>query len=69
MCPSNTFVATPMLSKKMGCNVKFVDCNRYDLCISFEDLKRFSENIEKQIQKRFDVEAEPLLDLDIDSET
>ena len=40
LCPSNTFVATPMLSKKMGCNVKFVDCNKYDLCISFEDLKK-----------------------------
>jgi hypothetical protein len=34
---------------------------------SFEDLKRFSENIEQQIQNRFSAEAEPLLDLDVDS--
>lgn len=39
LCPSNTFMATPMACIKSGCNVEFVDCNRNDLCISFDDLK------------------------------
>ncbi len=38
LCPSNTYQATPMLSKLNGSNVKFVDCNKNDLCISYDDL-------------------------------
>ena len=39
LCPSNTFMATPLSVIKAGAKLKFVDCNRYDLCISFDDLK------------------------------
>lgn len=39
LCPSNTFMATPLSVIKAGGNVEFVDCNRDDLCISYEDLK------------------------------
>jgi len=39
LCPSNTFMATPLSVIKAGGNVEFVDCNRDDLCLSFEDLK------------------------------
>tara|TARA_Y100000741_G_C18236035_1_gene551744 strand:+ start:255 stop:1217 length:963 start_codon:yes stop_codon:yes gene_type:complete len=40
LCPSNTFQATPMVSMNNGCKIKFVDCNKNDLCISYEDLKK-----------------------------
>jgi len=40
LCPSNTFMATPLSAIKAGANVEFVDCNREDLCISLEDLRR-----------------------------
>lgn len=39
LCPSNTFMATPLSVIKVGGNVEFVDCNKEDLCLSFEDLK------------------------------
>lgn len=39
LCPSNTFMATPLSSVKSGCHVEFVDCNRNDLCLSLDDLK------------------------------
>lgn len=39
LCPSNTFMATPLSVIKAGANVEFVDCNRDDLCISLKDLK------------------------------
>ena len=39
LCPSNTFMATPLSVIKAGGNVEFVDCNKEDLCLSFEDLK------------------------------
>ena len=39
LCPSNTFMATPLSVIKAGGNVEFVDCNRDDLCISFADLE------------------------------
>lgn len=39
LCPSNTFMATPLSVVKAGGDVEFVDCNRDDLCLSFEDLK------------------------------
>jgi len=40
LCPSNTFMATPLSVVKAGARAEFVDCNREDLCLSFEDLKR-----------------------------
>lgn len=39
LCPSNTFMATPLSVIKAGGRVEFVDCNREDLCLSVEDLK------------------------------
>lgn len=39
LCPSNTFMATPFVTTKLGNSVEFVDCNREDLCLSYEDLK------------------------------
>jgi perosamine synthetase len=40
LCPSNTFMATPLAAIAAGARVEFVDCNREDLCMSFEDLER-----------------------------
>ena len=39
-CPSNTFMATPLAAISAGARVEFVDCNRDDLCMSFDDLER-----------------------------
>ena len=39
LCPSNTFMATPLSVMKAGGNVEFVDCNRDDLCMSLQDLE------------------------------
>lgn len=39
LCPSNSFMATPLVTAKLGNHVEFVDCNREDLCLSYEDLK------------------------------
>ncbi|MCX5884670.1 MAG: aminotransferase class I/II-fold pyridoxal phosphate-dependent enzyme [Proteobacteria bacterium] len=39
LCPSNTFMATPLSVIKAGGSIEFVDCNRHDLCMSFADLK------------------------------
>lgn len=38
--PANTFWATAIAAKKAGANVIYADCNKEDLCLSFEDLKR-----------------------------
>ena len=40
LCPSNTFMATPLAAVRAGADVQFVDCNRKDLCMSFEDFER-----------------------------
>jgi perosamine synthetase len=40
LVPSNTFMATPLAAVHAGASVEFVDCNREDLCMSFEDLER-----------------------------
>ena len=40
LCPSNTFMATPLAAVHAGARVEFVDCNRDDLCMSFTDLER-----------------------------
>lgn len=39
LCPSNTFMATPLSAIKAGGKVEFVDCNKEDLCMSAADLK------------------------------
>jgi dTDP-4-amino-4,6-dideoxygalactose transaminase len=41
--PSNTFMATPLATARAGAVVEFVDCNRHDLCISYDDLRRTIE--------------------------
>ena len=43
LCPSNTFMATPLAALKAGARVEFVDCNRADLCMSFEDFEARAE--------------------------
>ncbi len=40
LCPSNTFMATPLTLHAAGARVEFVDCNRDDLCMSFQDFER-----------------------------
>ncbi len=37
LCPSNTFAATVLATRAAGANVQFVDCNREDLCVSYDD--------------------------------
>src|SRR5919197_4196801 len=44
LCPSNTLMAAPLAILKAGGRPVFVDCNRDDLCMSFED---FEQNAEK----------------------
>src|SRR4051795_5618520 len=39
LCPSNTFMATPLAALHAGASVEFVDCNREDLCMSFADFE------------------------------
>jgi perosamine synthetase len=39
LCPSNTFMATPLAAMHSGATVQFVDCNRSDLCMSFADFE------------------------------
>jgi dTDP-4-amino-4,6-dideoxygalactose transaminase len=43
LCPSNTFMATPLAAVRAGAEVQFVDCNREDLCMSFGDFERAAE--------------------------
>ena len=43
LCPSNTFMATPLAAIRAGAQVQFVDCNREDLCMSFADFERAAE--------------------------
>ena len=43
LCPANTFMATPLAIVKAGGRVQFVDCNRDDLCTSFEDFRTKAE--------------------------
>src|SRR5258708_23314822 len=40
LCPSNTFMATPVSAITAGARIEVVDCNRDDLCMSFEDFER-----------------------------
>ena len=39
LCPSNTFMATPLAALQAGARVEFVDANREDLCMSFDDFE------------------------------
>jgi perosamine synthetase len=39
LCPSNTFMATPLAIRHAGAEVRFVDCNREDLCVSLADFQ------------------------------
>jgi dTDP-4-amino-4,6-dideoxygalactose transaminase len=43
LCPSNTFMATPLAAIHAGARVEFVDCNREDLCMSFADFEAKAE--------------------------
>jgi dTDP-4-amino-4,6-dideoxygalactose transaminase len=43
LCPSNTFMATPLAAIRCGAEVQFVDCRRDDLCMSFADFERAAE--------------------------
>ncbi len=45
LCPSNTFMATPLAAISAGAEVEFVDCNREDLCISFADFEAKAERL------------------------
>jgi perosamine synthetase len=43
LCPSNTFIATPLAIQAAGGRPVFVDCNRDDLCVEFDDFVRKAE--------------------------
>src|SRR4051794_41954087 len=43
LCPSNTFMDTPLAIARAGADVAFVDCNREDLCMSFADFEAKAE--------------------------
>src|SRR6059058_1124792 len=43
LCPSNTFMATPLAALQAGARVQFVDCNREDLCMSLTDFQAKAE--------------------------
>lgn len=43
LCPSNTFMATPLAALHAGARVQFVDCNRHDLCLSAADFQAQAE--------------------------
>ncbi len=43
LCPSNTFMATPLSIIHSGGEPVFVDCNREDLCMSADDFERKAE--------------------------
>ncbi len=46
LCPSNTFMATPLAAIRSGAEVQFVDCNREDLCMSFAAFEARAEQVE-----------------------
>src|SRR5689334_10480715 len=43
LCPSNTFMATPLTILQAGGKPVFVDCNRDDLCMSFDSFEEKAE--------------------------
>jgi dTDP-4-amino-4,6-dideoxygalactose transaminase len=40
LCPSNTFMATPLAALHLGAEVAFVDCGRDDLCATQAEFER-----------------------------
>jgi dTDP-4-amino-4,6-dideoxygalactose transaminase len=40
LCPSNTFMATPLAALHLGAEVAFVDCGRDDLCATLAEFER-----------------------------
>src|SRR3954454_1067213 len=45
LCPSNTFMATPLAILAAGGRPVFVDCRRDDLCLSFEAFEAAAERV------------------------
>src|SRR5581483_4484046 len=45
LCPSNTFMATPLAAIRAGASVEFVDCNREDLCMSFASFEEVASRV------------------------
>lgn len=45
LCPSNTFMATPLAIRRAGGHPVFVDCRRDDLCLSFEAFEAAAERV------------------------
>jgi perosamine synthetase len=45
LCPSNTFVATPLAAVAAGGRVEFVDASRDDLCVAFADFVAKAERL------------------------
>src|SRR3954451_5465646 len=43
LCPSNTFMATPLAAVRAGADVRFVDCDGEALCVSCEDFEGEAE--------------------------
>jgi perosamine synthetase len=46
LCPTNTFMATPLAIEKAGAEVVFADCNRTDLCLSYDAVVAAAERHE-----------------------
>jgi dTDP-4-amino-4,6-dideoxygalactose transaminase len=40
LCPSNTFMATPLAALHLGAEIAFVDCGRDDLCATAAEFER-----------------------------
>lgn len=40
LCPSNTFMATPLSALHLGAEVRFLDCARDDLCATLAEFER-----------------------------
>jgi perosamine synthetase len=40
LCPSNTFMATPLAALHLGAEVAFLDCGRDDLCATLAEFER-----------------------------
>ena len=45
ICPSNTFMATPLAIQAAGAEVVFADCRRDDLCMSFESFEQAADRM------------------------
>jgi len=45
LCPSNTFMASPLAALHAGARVEFVDCNREDLCMSFSSFEAAADRV------------------------